>query len=66
MAIICLAILCNYVYIFWDILQRKNLSTDLHFLSGDTTLNIDFSLQLKWDEAIANALHFKILYIYKN
>lgn len=54
------------LFIFGDILQGKDLSTDLHFLSGDTTPNIYLSLPLKWRETIANTLHFKILYVYKN
>lgn len=48
MEIICLPALCNYVHnTFFYFLLGKNLSTDLHFLSGDTTLNIHLSLQLK-------------------
>lgn len=40
--------LCLKYYLFFgDILQGKDLSTDLHFLSGDTTPNIYLSLPLK-------------------
>lgn len=40
--------LCLKYYVFFgDVLQGKDLSTDLHFLSSDTTSNIYLSLQLK-------------------